>query len=93
MQTATPAPTAFYGGPVWARHRDAVNATMTNSDNVLLLTPAPNSVLTCIGDVGDRPEWDVGATVFGGVLTSTEGFHLHPTDRLRLRKPKPTVLW
>jgi hypothetical protein len=29
---------AFYGGPVWARHRDAANATMIDSDDVLLLT-------------------------------------------------------
>ncbi|AEG91473.1 NIPSNAP family protein [Ramlibacter tataouinensis] len=31
---------AFYGGPVWAAHRDAANATMADSDNVLLLRPA-----------------------------------------------------
>jgi hypothetical protein len=30
---------AFYGGPVWAEHRDAANATMVDSDNVLLLRP------------------------------------------------------
>ena len=33
---------AFYGGPVWAAHRDAANATMIDSDNVLLLRPASN---------------------------------------------------
>jgi hypothetical protein len=31
---------AFYGGPVWAAHRDAANATMLDSDNVLLLRPS-----------------------------------------------------
>lgn len=31
---------AFYGGPVWARYRDAANGTMTSSDNVRLLRPA-----------------------------------------------------
>lgn len=31
---------AFYGGPVWAAHRDAANATMVDSDDVLLLRPA-----------------------------------------------------
>jgi hypothetical protein len=31
---------AFYGGPVWAARRDAANATMIDSDNVLLLRPA-----------------------------------------------------
>jgi NIPSNAP len=29
----------FYGGPVWKRHREAANATMIDSDNVLLLRP------------------------------------------------------
>ncbi len=29
--------TAFYDGPVWARHRDVANATMIDSDNVMLL--------------------------------------------------------
>jgi len=31
---------AFYGGPVWAQHKSAANATMIDSDNVLLLRPA-----------------------------------------------------
>ena len=31
---------AFYGGPVWKAHREAANATMIDSDNVLLLHPA-----------------------------------------------------
>jgi hypothetical protein len=29
--------TAFYDGPVWAEHQDAANATMIDSDNVMLL--------------------------------------------------------
>lgn len=31
---------AFYGGPVWTRHRAAANATMIDASNVLLLRPA-----------------------------------------------------
>ena len=31
---------AFYGGPVWKAHREVANATMIDSDNVLLLCPA-----------------------------------------------------
>ena len=31
---------AFYGGPVWKTHREAANATMVSSDDVLLLRPA-----------------------------------------------------
>jgi hypothetical protein len=29
--------TTFYNGPVWAQHRNAANATMIDSDNVMLL--------------------------------------------------------
>jgi hypothetical protein len=32
--------TDFYSGPVWKTHREAANATMIDSDNVLLLRPA-----------------------------------------------------
>jgi quinol monooxygenase YgiN len=32
--------TAFYTGPVWKANREAANATMVDSDNVLLLRPA-----------------------------------------------------
>src|SRR6266516_1486019 len=31
---------AFYGGPVWKTHREAANAAIVDSDNVLLLRPA-----------------------------------------------------
>ncbi|MER6999429.1 NIPSNAP family protein [Streptomyces sp. NPDC000410] len=31
---------SFYGGPVWHAHRDRANATMIDSDDVLLLRPA-----------------------------------------------------
>jgi ketosteroid isomerase-like protein/quinol monooxygenase YgiN len=30
----------FYGGPVWKTHREAANAAIVDSDNVLLLRPA-----------------------------------------------------
>ena len=35
---------AFYDGPVWRVHRDAANATMIDSDNVLLLRPCARPV-------------------------------------------------
>jgi hypothetical protein len=45
----------FYTGPVWAVHRDEANATMVNSDNVLLLRPAfPGSGFALPGS--RRPE-------------------------------------
>ncbi|UVK57256.1 NIPSNAP family protein [Mesorhizobium sp. AR02] len=40
MDARKDALTAFYDGPIWAAHRDAANATMIDSDDVLLLKPA-----------------------------------------------------
>lgn len=31
---------AFYGGPIWKRHREAANATLLDNDDVLMLRPA-----------------------------------------------------
>ncbi|GCE02011.1 NIPSNAP family protein [Embleya hyalina] len=39
MDTRHRALTAFYGGPVWAEHAHRANATMVDSDDVLLLRP------------------------------------------------------
>jgi hypothetical protein len=43
MEARATALTTFYTGPVWRAHREAANATMLDSDNVLLLRPAPGS--------------------------------------------------
>lgn len=40
MDTRLSALQAFYGGPVWKEHRAEANATLIDSDNVLLLRPA-----------------------------------------------------
>ena len=40
MDARTEALASFYSGPVWKKHGPAANATMLNSDNVLLLKPA-----------------------------------------------------
>ena len=51
---------AFYGGPVWQAHRDAANAAMIDSDDVLLLRPL------------DMPGADLGIAVpAAGVLLVT----------------------
>ncbi|MGB3443725.1 MAG: NIPSNAP family protein [Actinophytocola sp.] len=39
MPTRGRALAVFYGGPVWAAHRDRANETMIDSDDVLLLRP------------------------------------------------------
>ncbi|MGH3761160.1 NIPSNAP family protein [Actinophytocola sp.] len=40
LATRAEALAAFYDGPVWRAHREAANATMIDSDDVLLLRPA-----------------------------------------------------
>ena len=45
--------TEFYGGPVWKAHRQAANATMIDSNNVLLLRPARPGSGFLLGS--DRP--------------------------------------
>jgi hypothetical protein len=54
MSDRTTALEAFYYGPVWAEHRSAANDTMLDSDNVLLLRPAPTA-----GSAWE-PRWDAG---------------------------------
>jgi hypothetical protein len=60
---------AFYFGPVWQAHRDAANATMVDSDNVLLLRPLGcdqglRAALQRRAEVGAAPR-------AGGVFTIT----------------------
>ncbi|MEY9871490.1 hypothetical protein ABH931_000963 [Streptacidiphilus sp. MAP12-33] len=59
---------AFYTGPVWRRNRDEANATMLDSDNVLLLrgpgfTPQPGTpeVLATICHPSDPTAFDAYA--------------------------------
>lgn len=64
---------AFYGGPAWASHRDAANATMRDSDDVLLLRPAwPGAALP--GPSADRAPRGATAMPPGVLLASV--FHL-----------------
>ena len=57
----------FYGGPIWKQHRDAANATIVDSDNVLLLRS-----LACDQglEAALQPRPPAGATLAaGGVFT------------------------
>ena len=77
MEARRQALQAFYGGPVWAAHRDAANATMVDSDDVLLLRPAWPGAGLCVRQA--RPAvGDSGPA--SGVLDATV-FHLRtPAD-------------
>ena len=46
---------SFYRGPVWDRHKAAANATMVDSDNVLLLRPVSGVQPTLLRPAADRP--------------------------------------
>ena len=56
----------FYGGPAWQAHRDAANATMIDSDDVLLLKPVSPASGFAID--GPLPEPDASDGVFAATL-------------------------
>ncbi|HET9623049.1 MAG TPA: NIPSNAP family protein [Kofleriaceae bacterium] len=62
---------AFYGGPVWKAHREAANATMIDSDDVLLLRP--------VDDDRERPVV-IGAPADGGIIAATVYLLRAPVD-------------
>ena len=59
METRAAALQAFYTSAVWRQHRDAANATMIDSDDVLLLEPATRN--TRNAPVPDRGPKSAGA--------------------------------
>jgi hypothetical protein len=65
MRSRHSALSAFYGGPVWRANRTAANATMLDSDNVLLLRPAASGEgfrSTVASPAG--PRGVIGATIY-----------------------------
>jgi hypothetical protein len=74
MASRAKALAGFYGGPVWRQHRDRANATMVDSDNVLLLRPAwPGAGIAMRGRT--RPAGSVRMAMPG--LVDLGVFHLH----------------
>jgi hypothetical protein len=69
MEARGKALAAFYDGPVWQKHRDAANATMLDSSNVLLLRIALGQAF--VANTGDRSEGAVYGVVMH-YLRSTE---------------------
>jgi hypothetical protein len=64
MASRLQALTTFYSGPVWKTHRAAANATMIDSDDVLLLHPArPGSGFPAETRERDSPEVAEGLVV------------------------------
>lgn len=63
----------FYGGPVWKAHREAANATMIDSDNVLLLRPAAADARF---DLAGRARPSPDAAETGGALVAATIYYL-----------------
>ncbi len=80
--------TAFYGGPEWQAHRDEANATMIDSDNVLLLHAPAAAAEFLVG--GERPA--LGESSPAGLIVATI-YYLKgaPTEAVPLfdRRVKP----
>jgi quinol monooxygenase YgiN len=89
MATRLAALTGFYGGPVWRQHREAANATMIDSDDVLLLEPVGMGF-------PDTPRVGVGAGVPGpsrvlAAVRTGEGLEPAAADAERLLGVRPVV--
>ena len=74
MTTRATALESFYGGPVWKANRDVANATMIDSDNVLLLRRARHGS-GFSPDLGTRRPRDAGAAGPGFVIAT-----IYPMD-------------
>ena len=65
MEARAAALAAFYDGPVWQAHREVANATMLDSDDVLLLRPCQHFAREALA----RPA--PGARASSGLLSAT----------------------
>ena len=79
---------AFYGGPVWQANRAAANATMIDSDNVLLLRPAHPESGFLLGP--ERPPRGSAAIPEGIVVATT--WHLDPATAAGFPEVFETIL-
>lgn len=65
---------AFYGGPIWQATRGAANATMLDSDNVLLLRPASSAQGPAFPAPASGPAHIIGAQIHYLDSTDPEQF-------------------
>ena len=77
---------AFYTGPVWKTHSKAANATMLESDDVLLLRPAtPESAFSLDGEMrGADPGGDGPGFVGVTILNLDGAYPLEVLERLEV---------
>ncbi|GAA0944994.1 NIPSNAP family protein [Virgisporangium aurantiacum] len=97
MEARRAALAAFYGGPVWKRHGPAANATMIDSDDVLLLrteslpvgprptTPPPPSDLEIFVFYRDHP-WPPTPSIDGALATLSTAYEKNTFPALPVRE-------
>jgi hypothetical protein len=76
---------AFYGGEAWKAHREGANATMVDSDNVLLLRPARAGSGFAGAERDQRAAGIVTASIFYLGKTSAEAFAAFFAETMRPR--------
>ena len=76
---------AFYTGEAWKAHREAANATMIDSDNVLLLCPARASSGFAAAERDQRAAGIVTASIFYLGRTPADTFAAFFAETLRPR--------
>jgi quinol monooxygenase YgiN len=95
MESRRAALEEFYFGPVWKEHRDAANATMLDSDDVLLLRPLRRGLAT------PPPGTGLHVTISPGSAapppTAFAAFETEPSEntfpRLPVRTDGPWSVW
>lgn len=100
LQARTPALQAFYSGPTWHRHGPAANATMIDSDDVLLLRPvrgelttsAPPGVWLFQVYLGQAP-FDPTFTVPGAQATFVTEYSKNRFPALPVRDSEHAYVW
>ena len=92
MATRARALDAFYGGLVWARHSESANATMIDSDNVLLLRPArPDSGFSLEGRRPERHSADAPSDLVVATIYYPSTEHVHEFADFFASSIEPTV--
>ena len=85
--------TAFYDGPVWAKHRDVANATMIDSDNVMLLRAVTDDDALPAHRPNRRDVREPTGLVVV-VVEHVEHINEETIGKLQVRRdPGPTSIW
>jgi hypothetical protein len=100
LETRAPSLQAFYGGPTWREHGPKANATMIDSDDVLLLRPISGALTTASKPgvwlfqvyLGEKP-FDPTFTVPGAQATFVTEYSKNMFPALPVREGEHAYVW